>query len=54
MRQHDQPARVPQLDGGQRLHQRLTRAPGPPGKGPFRELRLTVDGRVAGAVWPYP
>ncbi|MFE6053794.1 peptide-N4-asparagine amidase [Kitasatospora sp. NPDC056446] len=24
------------------------------GKGPFRELRLTVDGRVAGAVWPYP
>ncbi|MFD4655730.1 peptide-N4-asparagine amidase [Kitasatospora sp. NPDC058444] len=24
------------------------------GKGPFRELRLTVDGRVVGAVWPYP
>ncbi|MFF7995283.1 peptide-N4-asparagine amidase [Kitasatospora xanthocidica] len=24
------------------------------GKGPFRELRLTVDGTVAGAVWPYP
>ncbi|MER8184355.1 peptide-N4-asparagine amidase [Kitasatospora sp. NPDC094015] len=24
------------------------------GKGPFRELALTVDGRVAGAVWPYP
>ncbi|WP_354643542.1 peptide-N4-asparagine amidase [Kitasatospora camelliae] len=24
------------------------------GKGPFRELRLTVDGRTAGAVWPYP
>ncbi|GAA0687018.1 hypothetical protein GCM10010193_46140 [Kitasatospora atroaurantiaca] len=24
------------------------------GKGPFRELRLSVDGRVAGAVWPYP
>ncbi|MFD5464372.1 peptide-N4-asparagine amidase [Kitasatospora sp. NPDC127059] len=24
------------------------------GKGPFRELRLTVDGKVAGAVWPYP
>ncbi|WP_280703386.1 peptide-N4-asparagine amidase [Kitasatospora sp. GP82] len=24
------------------------------GKGPFRELRLAVDGRVVGAVWPYP
>ncbi|MGK4579711.1 peptide-N4-asparagine amidase [Kitasatospora sp. HPMI-4] len=24
------------------------------GKGPFRELRLAVDGRVAGTVWPYP
>ncbi|MFI6448571.1 peptide-N4-asparagine amidase [Kitasatospora sp. NPDC050543] len=24
------------------------------GKGPFRELRLTLDGRAAGAVWPYP
>ncbi|MGA5821637.1 peptide-N4-asparagine amidase [Kitasatospora sp. NPDC094028] len=24
------------------------------GKGPFRELRLSVDGRIAGAVWPYP
>jgi len=24
------------------------------GKGPFRELRLSVDGRTAGAVWPYP
>ncbi|MEU9128141.1 peptide-N4-asparagine amidase [Kitasatospora sp. NPDC048540] len=24
------------------------------GKGPFRELRLSVDGRSAGAVWPYP
>ncbi|KQV22789.1 MULTISPECIES: peptide-N4-asparagine amidase [unclassified Kitasatospora] len=24
------------------------------GQGPFRELRLAVDGRVAGAVWPYP
>ncbi|MEV6978768.1 peptide-N4-asparagine amidase [Kitasatospora sp. NPDC093806] len=24
------------------------------GKGPFRELRLSVDGRVVGAVWPYP
>ncbi|MEV4613701.1 peptide-N4-asparagine amidase [Kitasatospora sp. NPDC049258] len=24
------------------------------GKGPFRELTLSVDGRVAGAVWPYP
>ncbi|MFG3055197.1 peptide-N4-asparagine amidase [Kitasatospora sp. NPDC048239] len=24
------------------------------GKGPFRELRLTIDGRTAGAVWPYP
>ncbi|WP_395298284.1 peptide-N4-asparagine amidase [Kitasatospora hibisci] len=24
------------------------------GKGPFRELRVSIDGRVAGAVWPYP
>ncbi|WP_162002434.1 peptide-N4-asparagine amidase [Streptomyces sp. CB01881] len=24
------------------------------GKGPFRELRLSIDGRTAGAVWPYP
>ncbi|WP_051740319.1 peptide-N4-asparagine amidase [Kitasatospora sp. MBT66] len=24
------------------------------GQGPFRELRLSVDGRVVGAVWPYP
>ncbi|BFV55747.1 hypothetical protein KCMC57_up08510 [Kitasatospora sp. CMC57] len=24
------------------------------GQGPFRELRIAVDGRVAGAVWPYP
>jgi hypothetical protein len=24
------------------------------GKGPFRELRLSIDGRLAGTVWPYP
>jgi hypothetical protein len=24
------------------------------GKGPFRELRLSIDGRLAGVVWPYP
>ncbi|GAA2822176.1 hypothetical protein GCM10010441_53260 [Kitasatospora paracochleata] len=24
------------------------------GKGPFRELTLSIDGRTAGAVWPYP
>lgn len=27
---------------------------GTPGKGPFREVVVTVDGAVAGVVWPFP
>ena len=32
----------------------LSDVPGSIGQGPFREVRLLIDGQIAGAVFPYP